>query len=416
MAFNPSTSLGLRPWAKSAMQLRPAGSLHQSKVAHAIGFPKRISRASALRMQQQSSTEAPVLEKSETGDDVGESFERSSSVDQGTLQRTRLILLMVAALYGTNFGSIKIMQEALDPSVAAILRFTLALAALSPFLKSVPKDMIKPGVEIGLWVAMGYVVQGIGLNTGADASTAAFLCSLAVVICPLLDLFAGETVKAKSWVAAALAVFGVGVLEIGGASQPSIGDLWALAQPIGFGMGFWKIEKVMRNFPGKGPQLTAIQLVVVWLTGLIWALVDNGGLPDMATVSQSLSQMPVAASVVWTGLITTALTVLLQTTSLGVLSSTETTVLYSTEPIWGAAFAHAVLGESIGMNTWVGGSLIISACLCSSVDTSSLKEKTKGFNDRLIQIIAGSMCALPGGAAAWAAIEKSFEDNVDNVM
>ena len=245
------------------------------------------------------------------------------------------------------------MQEALDPSVAAILRFTLALAALRHFLKTVPRDMIKPGVEIGLWVAMGYVVQGIGLNTGADASTAAFLCSLAVVICPLLDLFAGESVKAKSWIAAALAVFGVGVLEIGGTSQPSIGDLWALAQPIGFGMGFWKIEKVMRNFPGKGPQLTAIQLVVVWLTGLIWALVDNGGLPDVATVTESLSQMPVAASVVWTGLITTALTVLLQTTSLGVLSSTETTVLYSTEPIWGAAFAHAVLGEAIGMNTWV---------------------------------------------------------------
>ncbi|EKX40444.1 hypothetical protein GUITHDRAFT_88716 [Guillardia theta CCMP2712] len=283
---------------------------------------------------------------------------------------------MVAALYGTNFGSIKIMQEALDPSVAAILRFTLALAALSPFLKTVPRDMIKPGVEIGLWVAMGYVVQGIGLNTGADASTAAFLCSLAVVICPLLDLFAGETVKAKSWIAAALAVFGVGVLEIGGTSQPSIGDLWALAQPIGFGMGFWKIEKVMRNFPGKGPQLTAIQLVVVWLTGLIWALVDNGGLPDVATVTESLSQMPVAVSVVWTGLITTALTVLLQTTSLGVLSSTETTVLYSTEPIWGAAFAHAVLGEAIGMNTWVGGSLIIAACLCSSVDTTGLQEVT----------------------------------------
>ena len=85
-----------------------------------------------------------------------------------------------------------------------------------------------------------------------------------------------------------------------------------------------------------------------------------------------LSNMNVAASVVWTGLVTTALTVLLQTTSLGVLSSSETTVLYSTEPIWAAAFANVVLGETVGLNTWVGGALIIAACISSSVSPSKL--------------------------------------------
>ena len=241
--------------------------------------------------------------------------------------KTRAVLLAVAALYGTNFGSIKVMQEVLVPSDAALLRFTLALAALSPFLRSVPKEMWKPGVGIGVWVALGYIAQGVGLDSGSDASTAAFLCALAVVVCPLLDLLDGKPVAAKTWRAAALAVGGVGVLELGGAVQPSVGDLWSLLQPLGFGLGFWKIEKVMKDFPGLGKELTAVQLVVVWLVSALWVALDHQGQWDVGAIQASLSNLNVAGAVVWTGLVTTALTVLLQTTSLGVLSSSETTVL-----------------------------------------------------------------------------------------
>ena len=46
----------------------------------------------------------------------------------------------------------------------------------------------------GIWVALGYIVQGVGLDSGSDASTAAFLCSLAVVVCPLLELLDGKKV------------------------------------------------------------------------------------------------------------------------------------------------------------------------------------------------------------------------------
>jgi drug/metabolite transporter (DMT)-like permease len=44
----------------------------------------------------------------------------------------------------------------------------------------------------------------------------------------------------------------------------------------------------------------------------------------------------------------------------------EATALYSTEPIWAAAFASVTLGEAFGLNTIVGGALIIAACISSS--------------------------------------------------
>jgi len=360
-------------------------------------------------MQQQESSDS--LQMAASVDSEPQSDEVGTGPDAATIMKTRATLLGVAALYGTNFGSIKIMQESLEPSTAALLRFTIALVALSPYLRTTPKELIKPGLEVGLWVSLGYFVQGIGLET-CDASTAAFLCSLAVVVCPLLDLFAGEPVKFRSWVAAALAVIGVGVLELGGGSAPSSGDLWALLQPVGFGMGFWKIERLMKEFPGKGPELTAIQLVVVFFAGLVWSLWDSHGLPDFSLVMTQLQSVPIATSVVWTGLVTTALTVLLQTTSLGVLSSTETTVLYSTEPLWGAAFASVALGEHIGQSTVVGGALILAACLSSSVDEEDVKSKAKSASSLSLKVATAILCAIPGGATLVSAFSEKVSDKL----
>lgn len=39
---------------------------------------------------------------------------------------------------------------------------------------------LKTGMEIGGWVALGYLTQAVGLQT-SDASVCAFLCSLTVV-------------------------------------------------------------------------------------------------------------------------------------------------------------------------------------------------------------------------------------------
>jgi len=365
------------PWAGEPCR-RGARTFSLRRGALAAGMqlqPETRGRSAVVEEREPAVTE--IAEKqpdSEPLAEIAQDETTASAASQAEVLKTRGVLLLVAALYGTNFGSIKVMQEQLAPSDAALLRFSFALLALSPFLRTTPREMWRPGIGIGIWVALGYIVQGVGLDSGSDASTAAFLCSLAVIVCPLLEfVLDGKAVSANTWRAAAMAVAGVGVLEVGGGVQPSIGDLWSLFQPIGFGVGFWKIEKVMKDFPGMGKQLTAIQLVVVWLASVAWVVVDHQGAPDWSAIQGAVSDINVAASVLWTGFVTTALTVLLQTTSLGVLSSSETTVLYSTEPIWAAAFANVVLGETVGLNTWVGGSLIIAACISSSINLEKLK-------------------------------------------
>lgn len=60
----------------------------------------------------------------------------------------------------------------------------------------------------------------------------------------------------------------------------------------------------------------------------------------------------------WTGIVTTALTIFIETQTLKTLSAAETTMLYSTEPL--------------GMNGVVGGAMILSSgCLYSSIGVSN---------------------------------------------
>jgi len=254
---------------------------------------------------------------------------------------TRITVLFVAFLYGSNFGSVKLLGENIDVSLAAGLRFSLAAIALSPLLKDMRKEVILPGLEIGFWVTLGYVVQAVSLET-VEASKAAFLCALIVVVCPILDAVSGTKVKKMQWASAALAVFGAGMLELGGDVRPGMGDLLALVQPIGFGIALWKCERVQRDYPDQGGAITSIQLICTALASAVWVLWDYQGLPSAEVMEAAFAQPEVSIAVVWTGLVTTALTVFLQTTSVSKLSSSEATVLISTEPIWGAAFANIV--------------------------------------------------------------------------
>ncbi len=134
----------------------------------------------------------------------------------------------------------------------------------------VRKEAVLPGLEIGAWVAMGYLSQGIGLETSSSGH-AAFLCSLSVIVCPILAAIEARLQPdvarppAPSAVAlltsAALALAGVALLELGGSATPGVGDLWLLLQPIGYGVGFHRTEVALRRFPDMAGPLTALQVL-----------------------------------------------------------------------------------------------------------------------------------------------------------
>jgi drug/metabolite transporter (DMT)-like permease len=289
-------------------------------------------------------------------------------------------MLAVAVLWGTNFPAVKAGLEAgLPASVAASARFSIAAIALLPLLKdfrALPRDLVVGGLECGCWIALGYVAQALALGD-LQAGAVAFLASLQVVFVPLVLTATGRSsLHPRLALASFLCLGGVALLELGGLSGQAVAgnvqgqsdlvaSLLALLQPVGFGTSYIRIEALMRKYPSHGLQLSALQLVSNAAIALVWAAwygASHGGV-DLS----ALSEPSVAAGVVYTGLISTALTVLLQTRALGLLPATDSSVIVATEPLWAALFAGLLLGEVLDGSAQLGGLLIVAGCLANSL-------------------------------------------------
>lgn len=305
---------------------------------------------------------------------------------QNSIQTARLLLLGAAALYGTNFACVKMLGGSLLPvASSSVLRFGLASLVTLPWLLPANNHSnnddkvgaIMAGLEVGVWNSIGYMSQAIGLETTL-ASKSAFLCSLAVLVVPLLDfVFKGKTVKSHECVGVVLALVGVAGLELGGGGDSSTAmalDLSAdgisLLQPFFFGLGFWKMEQAMHQYPNQATRSTAAQLLAVFCGSVLYA----NSVGDLSAIWEtSWYDSPwMWAGLLWTGVITTALTVFMETVALQTLSASETTLIFSTEPLWGSLAAVLLLHETLGLNFLVGGSLVLSGCLLGNLGWDAL--------------------------------------------
>ena len=312
----------------------------------------------------------------------------------------RLLLVLSAALYGTNFTFVKVMNENLPVQDGNILRFLVAALATLPWLfqpvqkggkaesiqthhfmflgdilpvSSKRLKVLLTGFDIGCWTGLGYVAQAFGLET-TRASTSAFICSLAVVIVPILDWLSGKKPSSRTVIGSLVAVIGVALLELDGIEHASFinGDFFNLLQPFAFGIGFWRLEHAMKRYPEEAMKLTAMQLLTTAVLSILSCVMLSGlsGLPSFHEIITWVRNPVILRSILLTGLINTALTVYLETSAMKTLSATETTMLLSTEPIFGSIFASQILGESFGTGGMIGANLILFACILSNLKGS----------------------------------------------
>lgn len=330
----------------------------------------------------------------------------------------RALLLFVAAVFGTNFPMVKFLQSGavpLDASTAALARFSLASLALMPAAvmevmrsKVPPFGVVTAGAIVGLPVSLGYYSQALSLQN-TDAGKSAFLCSLAVVIVPLLSnifpsLQTDDDAKSKSllatWGAPILAVAGVALLELADVSPPNVGDAWGLVQAVAFAMGFMLNERAARKYPGYSLTISALQLSVMGVAAFFWVAYDmsmNAGALTLPSVADAFCTLPNGLGLLYTGLVSTALTVVLSNISLSRVTAGELTVLLSTEPMWAAVFSAVLLGEHFGSGTFVGAALILAACTVNQADNLPLNFLT---DNPLWRTLSGPVSRL-SGSVSW---------------
>ena len=308
----------------------------------------------------------------------------------------RAVVVALCAVWASNFAVIKLVvaEPNVDSSLYAVARFGLATAALLPFaLKqwrpSVKKDgSISNGMDMetlvgaigcGSWVAFGYLGQLLGLLS-TTASKSCVICSLhCVFVAAVAELWRSRETQlpynARVLVPAALAVVGVAIVELsGGAGAANIGDLLSFAQPIGFGMGYLQLEGLMARRPDLALPVSTIKLAMVTIASLLYfevgPLLHAGAIetvfrePDFGPILQS----PVAlGGVVYTGLVTTALALWVESIAFSRVSATTASLILTTEPLFAAGLGAVALGETFGGSDYLGASFIVGACVLATL-------------------------------------------------
>lgn len=381
----------------------------------------------------------------------------------------RGLLILVAAIWGTNFATVKFIGDAdsLDVSAGAFVRFGIAALAMAPFtwkaiqrlrtegmhdatstagvtaaaptnasgLKATPSAAMvlqrRRNLEyaigvlgLGTVVFAGYYTQAIGL-LGTDANKSAFLCSLTVVLVPFMErMLFGKRIQSRAWLSALLATVGVGLLELDESTVTTASDLWSFMQAVFFGGGFMIVEHLTRRFPGRPLEIAALNLTIVSLYSGLWCLlsaISSGtGIQD---VLMSLAQIlidhssGVAGALLYTGLVTTALAVMMQTTAISKVSAEEAAVIFCLEPLFAVAFSAALLGESISLKGAFGGALILFAVLSNQALNPEMRARLRSplaVTDGVPETPPGSVLLESSELMAQSVTEKDgFERNCD---
>jgi drug/metabolite transporter (DMT)-like permease len=71
-------------------------------------------------------------------------------------------------------------------------------------------------------------------------------------------------------------------------------------------------------------------------------------------------------AIAWTGIMTTVVAIYLEGVALQVASATEASLLFASEPVWASLFGAWLLHETLGINSYIGGAIILSACVLSA--------------------------------------------------
>lgn len=315
--------------------------------------------------------------------------------DGGSGLLWRGVVVILCALWASNFAAAKLVmgEPGVDSSLYALSRFSVAALALMigtiAAAKRVGKDMIdfntaKNAAICGSWVAFGYIGQTLGLLT-TTASRSCVICTLHCVFVAII----AEAMRVSRFnslpnvpnniaakfdltrlIPAAIAVAGVAIVELKGAGgAPTIGDALSFAQPIGFGLGYIQLEELMREKPQAALPVSAIKVGTIAIASFLFFELSPFLINGMALAPRIPDFTPILSSplalggILYTGLITTALALWVESIAFKRVPATDASIILTTEPLFAALAGAFTLGETFVTSDYLGAALILGACV-----------------------------------------------------
>jgi drug/metabolite transporter (DMT)-like permease len=286
------------------------------------------------------------------------------------------------------------------------------------------------GIELGMYMFLGFLFQAIGLQY-TTAQKSAFLLYLNVKFVPFLGLLLyGRPISTLTFTSALAAFVGTTLLATGSTSSNSmdgsslsssaaaastasswnVGDAWTMAAAAASAMFILRLEKATTTTTTTIPNaddeekttqhvvpsavdLNAASLVVVTILSGLWSLLATTALPmwpdngdaattgAMATSSSSSSLWTMASrhpiQLLYLGGITTALSNWIQTRAQKYIPAERAALIYSLDPVYGAIFSYLLLNERLESAAAVVGAGLITVAAATNAYLELFATKAK---------------------------------------
>ena len=288
----------------------------------------------------------------------------------------KVLLLIVAILWGSSLTVVKVAQETFRPNMILAIRFTVSALILSIIfwkkLREMTKDDMKSGLIIGIFLFLAYSVQTIGVGY-TDPGRSAFLSASYCVIVPFLAWFAMKKRPDKfNIIAAAFTIVGIYFVSMAGGDGGSVfdqgkeaimGDGFALLSGLLFAAHIVAVTKLSKD---KDPILmTILQFIMAAVLSIIVTLVFEDNSAIVLTKKAVLE-------VGYLAVMCTTVALLLQNIGQKFATASSAALILATESIFGILIPVFMGIESLTRNKIIGFILIFIAILISETKLSFL--------------------------------------------
>jgi drug/metabolite transporter (DMT)-like permease len=295
--------------------------------------------------------------------------------------RAELVLVGVAALWGSTFVVTKHVVADMAPLAFLATRFSLAALVLMVLFRGrfpCSKRALVDGIVLGLLNSSGLVLQVFG-QVYTSASKSAFITALNTPLTPMLALLVYGTRPSRPQLAAVLlASVGVGLLTYPeGGARWNPGDLLTVACAALYAV---TIVEIARRTPRHDAMvLTTVQVVTAALFFALLLAVSRGAiawvrfdhLPEVLRLEARPFHPGLWASLelLYMALVCTVVTFAGQTWAMARMSATHAAVIFSLEPVFATAMAVGIVGtqEWPGARGGAGASLVMLGVLVSEI-------------------------------------------------
>ena len=279
-------------------------------------------------------------------------------------------LVTVTFIWGGGFVASDMALESLRPFQIMAIRFLMASvlmgAASIRELKGINFKELQAGILMGTALFVGFAFQIVGLQYTTPSKNA-FLTALNVVMVPFISfILLRKKISRKSIAGAAMAIVGVGLLSLEKNMSLSMGDALTLVCAVGFAFQIFFTSEFVKKY--RAVVLNFIQMLTAVLLSAICLFLF--GETDFHVTPQGW------LSVLYLGVVSTALCYLLQTASQKYVDETKSAIILSMESVFGTLFSILILHEQVTLRMVCGCIIILAAVIVSNLaDTQEVQEQ-----------------------------------------